>query len=476
MALILLSAGCSEPRDEVSNAHENAHWLPDQHALAAVSTAPGASANVESCKECHGADLDGGISNVSCSTCHMGGPTHSHPETWDPVSRDHMPYAQANGTTSCANQYCHGTSLNGVANSGPSCSSCHLGGTSLIHPVDWTQVSINHAPYASLLGTTSCANAACHGSELNGVDGSGPSCSSCHMGGPTRAHPESWTNQYTSHGPFVAASDATACSNQACHGTDLAGVQNSGPACSVCHAWPLAPGAAVEITCGFCHGVPPTDAVSPNRAGVHAAHGALSGVTCSSCHSGAGGSTDNALHMNLTPDVIFDTSYNSKSGTASFDAATATCANISCHGGPRTQTLEQATAGVPAGSAPLSTAVLTPTWYGGKLNTTAEVNNLCLACHTYDPVQATEYNTYYSGRHFIHLHDQERGPFPKYQCNDCHDITTLLPVNHFTSLNTSTMEGPASATVVSALNYNSVTTGCDPGCHEPRVWIPAPAP
>jgi hypothetical protein len=52
----------------------------------------------------------------------------------------------------------------------------------------------------------------------------------------------------------------------------------------------------------------------------------------------------------------------------------------------------------------------------------------------------------------------------------------LLPVNHFTSLNTSTMEGPASATIRSFLNYNSVTTGCNPGCHEARVWTPPPVP
>ena len=374
LVLLMLTAliavvACSDSREQVFNAetgrHDAADWLPLEHALATTSgsTAPGAPANTAPCKECHGADLLGGVSGVSCSGCHLGGPTHVHPEAWGTVSRDHMPHVQANGTASCANLYCHGTSLNGAANSGPSCSSCHLGGPAAIHPPAWAASLSEHASYASTAGTAGCSNAACHGVNLDGAASSGPSCSSCHMGGPTRVHPESWTNRYTSHGPFVATGDAAACSNLACHGPQLAGVQNSGPSCGVCHDWPLAPGVPVVLKCGFCHGFPPNGAASPNRAGAHAKHLSLGGVTCSSCHSGAGGATDNPLHPNLTPDVILDTAYNSKSGSASFDAANKTCSNISCHGGPRTQSQTQVIQTGPTstvlGSAPQSTRVQT---------------------------------------------------------------------------------------------------------------------
>jgi hypothetical protein len=98
-------------------------WLPASHATAATL-------DMASCQQCHGEDLLGGISKVGCTGCHLGGPTSAHPTTWTSTTilSLHGKYVVANTETSCRNIYCHGSALQGVPNSGPSCASpfpCH---------------------------------------------------------------------------------------------------------------------------------------------------------------------------------------------------------------------------------------------------------------------------------------------------------------------------------------------------------------
>ena len=141
--------------------------------------------------------------------------------------------------------------------------------------------------------------------------------------------------------------------------------------------------------------------------------------------------------MNDVADVVVNTAYNAKSGGASYNAATATCSNISCHGGKTT-----------------------PAWSAGSIN----VNTPCTACHA---AGTTQYNSYQSGHHATHVVDQS------FACTVCHD-TTKLAVTHFTHLDTQTMEGPASGTIVTAAQYNG--TSCNPkaggltGCHGSHTW------
>jgi predicted CxxxxCH...CXXCH cytochrome family protein len=141
------------------------------------------------------------------------------------------------------------------------------------------------------------------------------------------------------------------------------------------------------------------------------------------------------LHINGVADVIIGTAYNAKSGAASFNAASEACANVSCHGGQTT-----------------------PSWLTG----TIDVNTQCTSCHALGTAQ---YNSYNSGEHSLHV--------SMFACTVCHD-TTKLAVNHFTNLGTQAMEGPASATINSAVNYNG--TSCNPsaggltGCHSSHDW------
>lgn len=95
-------------------------WLPAEHMVKAGE-------NLDSCRQCHGDDLvSGGISGVSCDTCHLGGPPSVHPLEWgESAEEEHGSYVVQNGTDSCRNTWCHGADLEGVSESGPSCNTCH---------------------------------------------------------------------------------------------------------------------------------------------------------------------------------------------------------------------------------------------------------------------------------------------------------------------------------------------------------------
>jgi predicted CxxxxCH...CXXCH cytochrome family protein len=165
-------------------------------------------------------------------------------------------------------------------------------------------------------------------------------------------------------------------------------------------------------------------------------HAALNGtITCSICHQGAGSGT--IYHINGVANVFIDTAYNAKTGTASYNAGTATCSLVSCHGGQTT-----------------------PNWGTG----TIDVNTQCTSCHASGTAQ---YNSYNSGEHNRHVNNENVG------CTVCHN-TTQLAANHFTALNTTAMEGPAAATINASVNYNG--NSCNPsaggmnGCHGSENW------
>jgi predicted CxxxxCH...CXXCH cytochrome family protein len=122
--------------------------------------------------------------------------------------------------------------------------------------------------------------------------------------------------------------------------------------------------------------------------------------------------------------------YNAESGAAVRNTD-GTCSTVSCHGGQTT-----------------------PLWSGG----TIDVNTQCTACHA---AGTNEYNSFNSGEHTVHVITQGIA------CTSCHD-TVKLAVNHFTTLNTSSMEGPASATLNSSLTYTGGS--CTPACHVERPW------
>lgn len=175
--LMAAAAGCGDSNPAVIFDPDTGHpsgWYTSAHEVAAEG-------NIDSCTECHGKALEGGISGVGCTVCHLGGIDSYHPIAWGTSAYHlHDDYVLANGTVECSNIACHGTFLGGVPGSGPSCTSCHMGGVSSVHPVAWTNPFQDHRNYVENYGDDACRNAACHGADLTGVANSGPSCSSCH--------------------------------------------------------------------------------------------------------------------------------------------------------------------------------------------------------------------------------------------------------------------------------------------------------
>lgn len=86
--------------------------------------------NQDQCRSCHGSTSDpaqaGGISGVSCFTCHVNGPSHQ------PGWKDHMKHgragAQLAATTTSGFGYCfkcHGSVDSAPVGVTPSCMACH---------------------------------------------------------------------------------------------------------------------------------------------------------------------------------------------------------------------------------------------------------------------------------------------------------------------------------------------------------------
>ncbi|MDZ4224737.1 MAG: hypothetical protein U1D33_02400, partial [bacterium] len=132
------------------------NWLnPSNHGAEVV-----ANGTVGCATQCHGSDLKGGLSGIACTMCHA---TFPHADGWENFS-GHGQYVTTtlNGSTAEC-QRCHGTDLNG-GGSGVSCSSCHAG---YPHSANWGEAA-QHGPMAYGNAKTGCATANCHGTAFEG--------------------------------------------------------------------------------------------------------------------------------------------------------------------------------------------------------------------------------------------------------------------------------------------------------------------
>ena len=199
MALALLAWGCAGkaqkavPFEEIKGQHP-ANWIQVHYA--------GYAATPEQCQTCHGSTTDpalaGGISKVSCFTCHANGV--NHPAGWaDPMQHGrHAAQLAVNtsdlfamaGFARCAK--CHGSNYdNGPA---VSCKACH---TKAPHPnKPWTGNSLQLPNHTQ----TDVSNA--------------PECAKCHKAGANSTMKPLTT---------PPAGTAPGCFNETlCHGTNIA--------------------------------------------------------------------------------------------------------------------------------------------------------------------------------------------------------------------------------------------------------------
>ncbi len=119
--IVILLSGCSEDKNPMPSESHPDGWntatADNFHGSKVLET------NYASCKSCHGTDLKGGKSGVSCFTCHQ---TYPHPDEWTQFNSDSSHAAYIKETTGaidyCKN--CHGDDLQG-GKSGIACSDCH---------------------------------------------------------------------------------------------------------------------------------------------------------------------------------------------------------------------------------------------------------------------------------------------------------------------------------------------------------------
>ena len=241
-----------------------------------------------SCAECHGADLSGGISKVSCfanpAGCHHGPiPNWAGGAVHGPAAKK----APGNsGFASC--QICHGAGFSG-GGSGVSCFTCH--GVAAPHPAKPWRSSSGGSSHVTTDPQNASVCARCHaqGSSNNPAGhpatpapaGTPPGCYNntlCHGVGAA-PHPlgAGWLNATTSafHGP-TAKQNLTYC--QGCHGTPGTTRFDGGAAPTSCQTSTCHPDAKAHPTRWYQAAQP-----FPAYASSHRNAGDL-GVSCAVCH------------------------------------------------------------------------------------------------------------------------------------------------------------------------------------------------
>lgn len=191
---------------------------------------PWAAPDGNRCTDCHGSDLTGGVSGVSCSTdsyngesCHSAGPAF-HPSDWLDSS--------LTGNDWHGDAYINGLMINGLdcvdCHAPPplddpsegKCIICHFTSDGSRTPGGWTHAD-NHSQWAGSPEETVCI--ACH--EVNISFGNQPVCHNCHGTG-SGTHPDPDWAERAQHGVAAKQNPGTmsgfsTCA--ACHGDDFNG-------------------------------------------------------------------------------------------------------------------------------------------------------------------------------------------------------------------------------------------------------------
>lgn len=228
------------------------------------------------CSGCHGAVVGANDTTIIAPNLHINGTveaTSYHPTNWS-LATQHGSSFNASGASACTT--CHGADLTG-GSSGVSCDGCHGGGweTSCTFCHGGTS-NVTGAPPAGVDGETSrlVLQVGAHTEHVTISDTHVAwTCSRCHVV-PTSALSPGHVDgdgraevTFDSFNPSATYSTSTGvCSNMYCHGN---GTSSSGSS-----DWDTNP----TLGCASCHGSPPLT-------GKHDLHVNVEGFGCSACHS-----------------------------------------------------------------------------------------------------------------------------------------------------------------------------------------------
>jgi len=467
------AAGCSTAETTGGSATNMNHVLPSGSSVAGWLVVPSGGSHASTatldyidgggssgCTECHGSDLSGGISDVSCfgnsTGCH-----HGPVAGWATPAVHGAAAKKAPGSSGFAScQICHGADFRTVRG-GSTCFTCHT--TAPHAPRPWrgpaythTDTNDSNAPVCAQCHFPGSSNNPQNHPSAPAPAGTPPGCFNstlCH-GTDTIPHPVPFNDPVhydTTSATFAGTTFPPGCIS--CHDVSAPSTK-AGPVCQTCH---VAASPLTALNCTSCHAVPPSGgapagAAYPNVPGAHVPHIAFNSagtpISCNTCHNGLGSGTLNhynrAKARSAPGDVAFLATYNAQSGASSFDnSAALSCSNVSCHGGQAT-----------------------PNWQTGALN----VDTQCSNCHAPGTAQ---YNSYNSGEHQVHVSEQG------FSCTVCHNTTTLA-VDHFTTLADNTISPAVAAATIGGAETPLITTWtpgtgtsgtCNAVCHPgDRNW------
>jgi predicted CxxxxCH...CXXCH cytochrome family protein len=386
----ILDASGKHPADWVER-----HWIEFRQTLpvtaklaAKVVGATAAELATSPCTECHGADLLGGITRVSCFTaqaqngqaCHATGPvTGSHGINWESPAQHGRLGAMAAPAISAGFAYCskcHGSTFdNGNA---VSCKSCH---TTAPHPPrPWFGTTASGTSHVTTNPDNASECAKCHtaGANLLGQRigaiapaGTAPACFNGTLCHDTSTVPHVQSAAFLTavqHGPQAKA-NLSAC--QPCHAVPASGVnpqfnvpRNNMPVsgCEDCHK------ATTAHPTPWLPGRVGTPGNTANTT-THASAGNLA-TACALCHGAAlDGSGGNGAPSCMSPSPVSGIGCHATSPAATSTGCT------SCHGNPPNGTARPNIAGAHAKHLNLSNVTCQACHFGAGANA---VNNIAI--------------------------------------------------------------------------------------------------
>jgi len=244
--LALALGGCGDKNNKAVFTADSGHpsnWV-GTHKTTAQS-------GVESCVECHGENLDGGIAQVACSTCHVGATPVGTNATGCISCHGKPPNGTSFATSFPNRKLSHDAHLNLPSVGVNFCNTCHNGfgyntpdhGTLAaarlsIDPSFQAKQASSAPTYSrdAATGNITCKNVSCHGGG-DGTAGKPPqpvwgtpitACESCHQLGTALATPEN--NSYFSGISQLGANETPPMPNQ--HERHL---KKNGAVCVDCH-------------------------------------------------------------------------------------------------------------------------------------------------------------------------------------------------------------------------------------------------
>ena len=464
LAAFAVAAGCSTANttgDGVAVNHVDASgnsvsgWVTPTGGAHANSATRNYIANggKSSCTECHGSDLTGGISRVSCFA-NAAGCHHGPIAGWvavSPAAQNHGVSAKkapgSSGFASC--RICHGSGFSG-GGADVSCFTCH--GVSAPHaPKPWrasagstythTNTDPANAPVCALCHFPGSPNNPADHPDIPAAAGTPPGCFNstlCHgtAGAPHPVGNPAWVTTPPAAQPHGDAAKTTPGSTagfaycQVCHGTGTTSPANFG-------------GGSSAVSCYTCHGVSAPHAPAPWRASAgsaydHTGTDTANAPVCYQCHAYTGAPNPNNPHVPPTP---------ASAGTAPGCFNGTMCHNEAGHAVPFNSTTHYSvtdttfaadcgTCHAVTGTSPISGAPLCTTCHIGG-SPLAALN--CTSCHATPPDGGAPAGAAYpnvAGAHAKHIALNSAGT--AIACDTCHNGLGTGTLNHYIRANART--------------------------------------